>query len=123
MGMLLVTHDLAVVAENAHRAAVLYAGRVVESAPVADLFASPRHPYTALLLRSHPSRAESGAKLEPIPGKVPSPDRRPSGCRFRDRCPLAREKCAEIEPLLIPIAGRGEERAVACHFDEEVASL
>jgi oligopeptide/dipeptide ABC transporter ATP-binding protein len=124
MGILLVAHDLAVVAENAHRAAVLYAGRIVESAPVADLLASPRHPYTALLLRSHPSRAgAAGARLEPIPGKVPSPDRRPSGCRFRDRCPLARAKCADVEPLLIPIAGRGEERSVACHFDAEVATL
>ena len=123
MGMLLVTHDLAVVAENAHRAAVLYAGRIVESAPVADLLASPRHPYTALLLRSHPSRAGSRIRLDPIPGSVPSPDRRPSGCRFRDRCPLAREKCAEEEPLLIPIAGRGEERSVACHFDAEAATL
>ncbi len=131
MGMLLVTHDLAVVAENAHRAAVLYAGRIVESAPVADLLLSPRHPYTALLLRSHPSRAAhgaasngaSGARLESIPGRTPPPHARPSGCRFRDRCPLAREKCAEVEPMLIPIAGRGEERAVACHFDAEVASL
>jgi oligopeptide/dipeptide ABC transporter ATP-binding protein len=121
MGMLLVTHDLAVVAENAHRAAVMYAGRIVESAPVAELFASPRHPYTALLLRSHPSR-DGAERLEPIPGNVPSPGGRPSGCRFRDRCPLARATCAEVEPLLIPIAG-GVERSVACHFDEEVASL
>jgi oligopeptide/dipeptide ABC transporter ATP-binding protein len=133
MGMLLITHDLAVVAENAHTAAVLYAGRIVESAPVADLFESPRHPYTALLLRSHPSRAGSprsgpagsgsGARLAPIPGRVPAPDRRPSGCRFRDRCPIAKPKCSEVDPLLIPIAGRGAERAVACHYDEEVARL
>jgi oligopeptide/dipeptide ABC transporter ATP-binding protein len=123
LGMLLVTHDLAVVAGNAHRAAVMYAGRIVENAPVAELFAAPRHPYTALLLRSHPSRADTTtARLAPIPGRVPSPGRRPSGCRFRDRCPLAKPKCAEVEPVLLPVTGPGE-RAVACHYDEEVASL
>jgi oligopeptide/dipeptide ABC transporter ATP-binding protein len=126
MGMLLVTHDLAVVAGSAHRAAVLYAGRIVESGPVADLFESPRHPYTALLLRSHPSRAGTSevrsGRLAPIPGRVPPPGRRPSGCRFRDRCPLAKPKCAEMEPALIPVTGP-VERAVACHYDGEVASL
>src|SRR5260221_1350947 len=127
MGILLITHDLAVVAENADRAEVMYAGRIVESAPVEALFRRPHHPYTAMLLRSHPSRAAHGRRLEPIPGKVPGPSERPSGCRFRDRCPLARERCAEVEPQLIPVAGvdrsGGAGRSVACHFDEEAAQL
>jgi len=123
MGMLLVTHDLAVVAENADRAEVMYAGRIVESASVEDLFRRPHHPYTAMLLRTHPSRARRGERLAPIPGRVPGPGEEPSGCRFRDRCPLARERCAEVEPALIPIAVAAGERAVACHYDEEAAAL
>jgi oligopeptide/dipeptide ABC transporter ATP-binding protein len=125
MGILLITHDLAVVAENAERADVMYAGRIVESAPVEALFRRPHHPYTAMLLRSHPSRAAHGRRLQPIPGRVPGPSERPSGCRFRDRCPIAREKCAEVEPQRIPVASPGAlaERSVACHFDEEAASL
>jgi len=129
MGILLITHDLAVVAENADRAEVMYAGRIVESASVADLFAEPRHPYTAMLLRSHPSRA-SGARgdrrLESIPGRVPDPSERPSGCAFRDRCPLARGRCADQAPPLLPIAvgaRSGSPRSVACHFDEEAPAL
>ena len=123
MGVLLISHDLAVVAENADRAEVMYAGRIVESAGIADLLAGPRHPYTKMLLRSHPSRARPGERLAPIPGRVPGAAERPSGCRFRDRCPLARAKCAEVEPPLIPLAAAGARRAVACHFDEEVAGL
>jgi peptide/nickel transport system ATP-binding protein len=123
MGILLITHDLAVVAQNAHRAEVMYAGRIVESAPFPDLFLRPRHPYTIALLRSHPSRAARGRRLEPIPGRVPGPAERLSGCRFRDRCPIAKARCAEVEPALIPLSVPGAERAVACHYDEEAIRL
>lgn len=123
MGMLLVTHDLAVVAQNAHRAAVMYAGRIVETAPVADLLARPRHPYTIALLRSHTSRAASGERLQPIPGRVPAPSERLPGCRFRDRCPIAKAHCAELEPALLSVTAPGAERAVACHYDEEASRL
>jgi oligopeptide/dipeptide ABC transporter ATP-binding protein len=123
MGILLITHDLAVVAENAHRAEVMYAGKIVESAPVGELFRSPRHPYTAMLLASHPSRAVRGRRLRPIPGRVPAPGKRPSGCRFRDRCPIARESCAEVEPELVQLGGAESERAAACPYGEEAARL
>jgi oligopeptide/dipeptide ABC transporter ATP-binding protein len=123
MGILLITHDLAVVAENAHRAEVMYAGKIVESAPVDQLFRAPRHPYTAMLLGSHPSLSPPGGRLRPIPGRVPAPGDRPSGCRFRDRCPIARKSCAEVEPELIPLAGAESDRAAACPYGEEAARL
>jgi oligopeptide/dipeptide ABC transporter ATP-binding protein len=74
-----------------------------------------------MLLRSHPSRASHGRRLEPIPGRVPGPNERPSGCRFRDRCPIARERCAEVEPVLARVGD--SERRAACHFDGEAAQL
>jgi peptide/nickel transport system ATP-binding protein len=123
MGILLVTHDLAVVAQNAHRMAVMYAGRVVETGSVAGVLAHPRHPYTIALLRSHTSRAQPGERLAPIPGRVPAPSERPSGCRFRDRCPIAKPRCAELEPALLALTLPGPPRAVACHYDEEAAKL
>jgi len=119
MSVLLITHDLGIVAETAHRVAVLYAGKVVEYATTADLFAAPRHPYTIGLLRSLPELAEDGAPLATIPGVVPSATRFPSGCRFRTRCSLASRRCAEEEPLLVTT----DEHAVACHHTEEAARL
>jgi oligopeptide/dipeptide ABC transporter ATP-binding protein len=123
MGILLVTHDLAVVAQNAQRAAVMYAGRIVETASVEDLLARPRHPYTIALLRAHPSRAAKGERLVPIPGRVPAPEERLSGCRFRDRCPIAKARCAAEEPALLALTVPGADHAVACHFDDEASKL
>src|SRR5262249_3905983 len=111
------------VAENAHRAEVMYAGRIVESAPVDELFRTPRHPYTAMLLGSHPSLAAPGRRLPPIPGRVPAPGNRPPGCRFRDRCPIVRKSWAEEEPEVIPAAGGGSERGAACPYGEEAERL
>jgi oligopeptide/dipeptide ABC transporter ATP-binding protein len=122
MSVLLITHDLAVVAENAHHVAVMYAGKIVEYAPVADLFARPRHPYTIGLFRSLPELAGPGKRLTPIPGIVPSAYHFPSGCRYRTRCPLARELCAEVEPPLLAIDGTVAHTA-ACHFLEEALKL
>lgn len=118
MAMLLITHDLGVVAQNAQRVLVMYAGKVVENAPVERLFSAPGHPYSVGLLRSLPELARPGEPLATIPGMVPPPTRFPSGCRFRTRCPLARERCAEQEPPLRPLA-RAPEQEVACHFPEE----
>jgi peptide/nickel transport system ATP-binding protein len=123
MSVLLITHDLAVVAENAHHVAVMYAGKVVEYAPVADLFARPRHPYTIGLFRSLPELAGPGQRLTPIPGIVPSAYHFPSGCRYRTRCPLARELCAEVEPPLEPVDGSRGVHTAACHFLEEALKL
>jgi len=126
MSVLLITHDLAVVAENAHHVAVMYAGKVVEYAPVAELFARPRHPYTIGLFRSLPDLAGPGERLKTIPGIVPSAFAFPSGCRYRTRCPIARDECAQAEPPLAATeadAGGGETHSVACHFLEEAAKL
>jgi oligopeptide/dipeptide ABC transporter ATP-binding protein len=106
MAVLLITHDLGVVADMAHRVAVMYAGRVVESASVRDLFAQPKHPYTLGLFRSLPSLEVRGKRLEVIPGAVPSALDYPSGCRFHPRCPLATEQCRrEYPPFEMKAAG------------------
>jgi peptide/nickel transport system ATP-binding protein len=101
MALLLVTHDLGVVAQRADEVAVMYAGRIVEQAGVRDLFAAPLHPYTRGLLHSLPKLgAERARRLDAIPGVVPDPLHLPSGCHFRDRCALAIEKCAAVDPRL-----------------------
>lgn len=122
MSMLLITHDLAVVAETAHHVAVMYAGKVVEYSPVEELFANPRHPYTIGLFRSLPDLAGEGERLETIPGIVPSAYNFPSGCRFRTRCPIATDRCASEEPALLKLEA-GKEHTVACHHLEEAQGL
>jgi oligopeptide/dipeptide ABC transporter ATP-binding protein len=122
MGFLLITHDLSVAARCAWRVAVMYAGRIVEEARAAELFRRPRHPYTIALLRARPAAAPPGTRLAAIPGQVPSPLRRPEGCAFHPRCPLARERCQLEEPRLLPARGTADSR-VACHFPEEALLL
>ena len=122
MSMLLITHDLAVVAETAHHVAVMYAGKVVEFAPVEELFAKPHHPYTIGLFRSLPDLAGAGERLQTIPGMVPSAFDFPSGCRFRTRCSIATDRCAVEEPPLIPLE-EGGEHTVACHHLKEALEL
>jgi peptide/nickel transport system ATP-binding protein len=112
MAVMLITHDLGVVAETCEQVVVMYAGRVVEKAPAAQLFASPRHPYTSGLLRSIPGAAGAGERLQTIPGVVPSLAALPGGCRFRARCDRATEICTRIDPDLVQL---GEGRAAACH--------
>lgn len=99
---LYVTHDLAVVARVADRIAVMYAGRVVEEGTVADVFAAPAHPYTRALLRAIPA-LRTPIALTGIPGRAPSPGRRPPGCRFSDRCPDAVARCTQVEPDLATV--------------------
>jgi oligopeptide/dipeptide ABC transporter ATP-binding protein len=111
MALLLITHDLGVVAERAERVLVMYAGRVVEEGPVDDVFRDPRHPYTRGLLRSVPRLGQPRTKLDPIPGIVPRLTDLPSGCRFRNRCELAEEACARIDP---PLERFGNGRGAAC---------
>lgn len=111
MGIMLITHDLGVVAETTDKVVVLYAGRLAETAPTADLFARPTHPYTRGLLRSLPDRAAPGARLPTIEGMVPSPLDFPTGCRFRSRCGLATAACAEPPPEHTV----GPGHAVWCH--------
>jgi peptide/nickel transport system ATP-binding protein len=116
LGLLLITHDLGVVAHNADRVLVMYAGRIVEEAPVRALFQSPQHPYTRGLLRSIPGRA-AGARLEAIDGAVPRLGALPDGCAFAPRCADRFEPCTQALPALA-----GEGRRVRCflhHREEE----
>jgi peptide/nickel transport system ATP-binding protein len=108
--IILITHDLGVVAELAQDVAVMYAGRIVEMAPVEALFAEPQHPYTIGLLGSIPRLHREQARLPAIEGQVPDPRAMPPGCRFAPRCPFRTAKCAE-DPVLAPLAVR---HAAAC---------
>lgn len=118
MALVLITHDLGLVAEHADRVAVMYAGTVVETGKVADVFGKPNHPYTRGLLASVPGRQHKGARLSSIPGGPPDPRSVPTGCAFRTRCPMARDLCATHRPTL---AVTGADRAAACHFGKELA--
>ncbi|MGD9763653.1 MAG: ABC transporter ATP-binding protein [Candidatus Binatia bacterium] len=104
MAVLLVTHDLGVVAERADRVAIMYAGRIVEGGSAAAVFSAPQHPYTRGLLASIPRVGAPRHRLEAIPGAVPDPLQLPSGCRFRDRCSDAIAACAEVDPELVEAA-------------------
>ncbi|MFM8877639.1 MAG: ABC transporter ATP-binding protein [Verrucomicrobiota bacterium] len=120
MSILMITHDLGVVAEVSDDVAVMYAGKVVERGDARDIFRRPLHPYTIGLFRSLPSMsAARGGRLPTIPGMVPSPLDFPTGCRFRTRCPFATATCAQSEPTLKEVGGG---HAVACHFASEIES-
>jgi peptide/nickel transport system ATP-binding protein len=115
MSILLITHDLGVVAETCDEVVVMYAGRIVERAPTAALFAQPRHHYTAGLLRSVPTYGDSehGARLQEIAGMVPALWDLPKGCKFADRCPAVQQKCRDIEPPLVRLDSATHAR---CHY-------
>jgi len=117
MAILLITHDLGVVAESANEVAVMYAGRIVERANVFELFDSPRHPYTAGLLASLP-QLDRRSKLVPVAGNVPDASRLPEGCAFHPRCFFAMPKCSSAPPLLRS-RGAGETRVSACFYTDE----
>jgi peptide/nickel transport system ATP-binding protein/oligopeptide transport system ATP-binding protein len=119
MSILLITHDLGVVAEMSDHVAVMYAGRIVEYATTGELFARPRHPYTFGLLQSLPEmHAHGDERLREIKGTVPNALDWPSGCRFRTRCFKAQARCAEADPTLVP---DGDGHLLACHFPVEPA--
>jgi len=111
-GMLLITHDMGVVSQMATRIAVMYAGQIVEQADAAVFFQKPLHPYSAALLEAMPSAATRGKRLKAIPGQVPSAGNFPSGCRFHDRCPVARPACAQTPPELRALG----DRLVRCPY-------
>ncbi|HEX2485827.1 MAG TPA: ABC transporter ATP-binding protein [Myxococcota bacterium] len=117
MAVLLITHSLGVVARFAQRVAVMYAGEIVEEAPVRDLFAAPAHPYTRALLRALPRPGARG-KLAAIEGTVPAPQDLPPGCAFADRCPEALARCAGEPPPVVPVDGR----PVRCWLPAAVAT-
>lgn len=111
MGMILISHDLGIVAENADRTAIMYAGSIVESAPTGELFDYPGHPYTRGLLNSLPQNATPGSRLSTIPGQVPLLDKVPAGCGFCDRCSDRLEICP-IQPP--PVVHINDSHTVRC---------
>ncbi len=112
MGLVLITHDMGVVAETAQRVQVMYAGQVMEEQPAEALFRHPRHPYTAALLDALPERAEGKPRLPTIPGVVPGTDDRPAGCLFSTRCTFRTARCDAERPALAGAFGA----RVRCHY-------
>jgi oligopeptide/dipeptide ABC transporter ATP-binding protein len=124
MAVLIITHDLGVVAEVADRVAVMYAGKIVEYASTRAIFGKPHHPYTQGLLASIPTLGVEIDRLEVIPGTVPNPLEFPDGCKFHPRCPLADDRCRSEEPPLEPLPGGstdGVPHTIACWKSGEVA--
>ena len=113
LAMIIVTHDLGVVAEACQQVLVMYGGRVAEYGTVDQVFGSPRHPYTQRLLQAFPDLDNPHAKLSSIPGSPPRLSALPTGCRFHPRCPLAIERCVIETPIPRPIA---DGQLVACHL-------
>ena len=117
MGVVLITHDLGVVGEVADRIAVMYAGRIIETGTVYEVFGDPAHPYTVGLMNSVPRVDQRGQRLEPITGSPPNLANIPSGCPFHPRCPRAEDVCTVERPPLRVVA---DSRRSACHFAEDV---
>jgi oligopeptide/dipeptide ABC transporter ATP-binding protein len=115
MSVILITHDLGVVAGTCDRVAVVYAGQVVERATVAELFDSPRHPYTRGLMRSIPKLRHDEARLTPIEGKIPDLTALPSGCSFHPRCDHATEDCRRVDPELREVAPGRQAACLNAH--------
>jgi peptide/nickel transport system ATP-binding protein len=112
LALILISHDLAVLAETCDRLAVMYAGRIVESGPAAAVFGAPQHPYTKRLLDSLPAIGGTRGAADPIPGAPPDPAEAPEGCSFRPRCPYAHDRCLVDPPLIEVRPGQSS----ACHF-------
>ena len=120
VGMLLISHDLAIVRHVAHRTAVMYLGRVVETAPTAQLWSNPLHPYTRALIEAIPHADHSGQLPVALSGEIPDPARPPSGCRFHPRCPQVMDRCRVEDPVLAQKPGG---REIACWLHEEPATV
>jgi peptide/nickel transport system ATP-binding protein len=112
LALILISHDLGVLAETCDRIAIMYAGRIVETGPVSSVFEAPQHPYTKRLLESLPVIGGARGLATPIPGAPPDPSALPEGCRFRPRCPYAADRCLADPPL----RAVRPEQAAACHF-------
>ncbi|ELY43021.1 ABC transporter ATP-binding protein [Natronorubrum tibetense] len=113
LSMMFITHDMGVIAEIAHRVNVMYAGQVVETADVEDLFTQPEHPYTRGLLRSIPGQ-QSDDRLETIEGNVPTPNAPATSCRFAPRCPEAFDACEQVNPVPVPVDDERDNHTAAC---------
>jgi oligopeptide/dipeptide ABC transporter ATP-binding protein len=117
MAIVFVSHDLAVIGELCDRIAIMYAGQIVETGPVEDLFANPKHPYTEALLEAVPSFSETKNDLEGIDGSPPDPGSFPDGCRFAPRCSYAQDDCRAMAFELAPI---GDGRETACIHPDSI---
>ncbi|MDL2285187.1 ABC transporter ATP-binding protein [Desulfovibrio sp. OttesenSCG-928-F07] len=115
MGLVLITHDLGVVSQMTHKMAVMYAGRIVETGPTAEIISNPLHPYTRGLLAALPQSAQEGRRLNQIPGVMPSLSAVPPGCSFNPRCDMAQDTCRQQLPRLLA-APNAPHRSVACHI-------
>jgi peptide/nickel transport system ATP-binding protein len=120
--LIMITHDLGVVADIADDVMVMYAGRAAEKAPKRDVFYQPHHPYTKGLLESIPSSSAAGSRLKPIPGSPPSLINLPSGCKFHPRCGYVLDRCLAEEPVLHPVAESGLHSS-ACFLPTAAAGL
>ena len=120
MALLLITHDLGVVAQMADQVIVLYAGRAVETGPVGQVLDHPRHPYTIGLMAAHPTPENRGQRLTPIPGAPPRLGARPKGCAFHPRCPLAEDACLAATPISVDLPGG--QKAACLHLDATLGS-
>jgi oligopeptide/dipeptide ABC transporter ATP-binding protein len=120
MAMILISHDLGVVADVADRVAIMYGGRIVETGPIEDLYDYPAHPYTRGLLDSIPSATGKAERLKPIVGSPPNLLDLPSGCSFNPRCPFASDVCSQAAPELRTPRRWPHGHLVACHHSEEV---
>ncbi|MXR20122.1 ABC transporter ATP-binding protein [Halobacterium bonnevillei] len=114
LGIMFITHDMGVIAEISDRVNVMYAGEMVESAPVEELFANPKHPYTEGLLESIPSRNERGTDLATIEGEVPTPNEPATYCRFAPRCPKAFDDCEQVHPVQVDVDEQTPDHQAAC---------
>jgi len=113
MGLILITHDLAVVSQVTEKIAVMYAGKIIESGPTADIIRTPRHPYTQGLIHAIPGLGQAGCRLNQIPGMMPTLTDIPDGCAFHPRCGLSADVCRREKPILTSFDN--EHRWVACH--------
>jgi oligopeptide/dipeptide ABC transporter ATP-binding protein len=120
--LIIITHDLGVVADIANEVMVMYAGRAAEKAPKRDIFYAPHHPYTKGLLESIPSSSAAGSRLHPIPGQPPSLINLPSGCKFHPRCGYVMDRCLKEEPALRPVGESGFHES-ACWLPSQAAGL
>src|SRR5699024_1846478 len=122
MSMIMITHDLGVVAGVADRVMIMYAGRVAETAPLREVYESAGHPYTRGLMASIPELSDQRDRLPPVPGAPPALARLPGGCPFRPRCAFATEVCGAGRPPLLPVPSRPATHLAACHHAEEVVT-
>ena len=121
LSILFITHDMGVIAEIADRVNVMYAGEIVERAPVEDLFANPRHPYTQGLLNAIPGEQEEGEPLRTIEGDVPTPNQSADYCRFAPRCPKAFDACDEVAPAHVRVGDDPDHSAACLLYPDDVA--